>query len=301
MLDVYVSGKCSRVSPEAPVPVVDIKETVYQLGGAANVAFNLDRLGCTVFLYGSIGSDYSGNAVADFWRNSLKPESRLFVLQNKRTTTKTRIIANGQQVVRYDEDHFFHWDDPIDVEHFMKGIASNILSSNAVILTDYNKGILSDSLSKELVSFCSRKNVPCFVDPKDGWEKFTGAYCIKPNRYELERNTNIRIDWHSGLHLQLNGICRALNLNYLLVTLGGDGMVLSEQYDCFPIVPIKRDVFDVSGAGDTVIATLAAAHGAGMSMLEAAMLANRAASIVVGKKGTQPITILELQNDCRCS
>jgi len=288
MLDTYIYGSCDRVSPEAPVPVVNVNKFCHQLGGAANVALNITSLGARVALFGSAAVE---GGVARLWRETV-PADNLFVLSGSKETKKTRVIANGQQVVRYDQDAHFTWE-PEREALFLEKAFHAILTSNAVILADYNKGFLTDSVSEKLVAFSARKSVPCFVDPKDGWGKFSGCFCLKPNKYELERNYP-GVDWHGHLDNQLRGICRGLNIDNILLTLGEGGMVLASPDDFFTIRSRAKEVFDVSGAGDTAIATLATAYSSGLSMKESAILANQAAGIVVGKRGTRPITIEEL-------
>jgi len=284
MLDWYIRGFCARVSPEAPVPVVDVESMQSALGGAGNVAANCASLGCQVDLVGACGQDASTDQETDLVHGACRAkgiEPWLYPVANC-NTVKTRIIANGQQVVRCDVDGEVLRTLVLDSDAYM--------NAHAIILSDYGKGVVSQEVAQKLIS----TKIPVFIDPKDGdWEKYRGAFCIKPNEYELERHLGYlpKDEQFSSVFAHL---AEKYGFRCILLTRGAKGMVLWRYGWNGPAVigAVKQEVFDVSGAGDTAIAVFAAAQELGL--LEAAQLANRAAGIVVGKRGTSVITKEEL-------
>lgn len=301
MLDRYTWGVVQRISPEAPVPVVRVLDTSMVLGGAGNVAANLAGLGCGVNVIGLCGDDEAG-----------KQLSRMFLEKNitgdlitdisRATTIKTRIMAKGQQLFRLDEEN----PDPADHEiskKIMSAVAKNIQSSQAVILSDYGKGLLqSQDLCSDIIALCRKKGLPVIVDPKGtDWERYKSATAVTPNAAELSLVTprNIHQD-ENALESAAQDVRRAYALDWLLVTRGPKGMCLSGPDDSvLKISAVAREVFDVSGAGDTVIAAFSAGVAAGLTFQDAAALANTAAGIAVGKLGTQPVTRTELETVIR--
>lgn len=296
MLDRYISGKVRRISPEAPVPIVKVQRTSETLGGAGNVAFNLVSLGCGVTVVGMCGNDSEGVAL----RNLLAAkgiEDCLTVDDSRPTITKTRIISQKQQMLRMDVE---------DITPPAAGVASDIRASvlerlrtsDAVILSDYGKGFLADSAFVQEIIHTGRKiGIPILVDPKGtDWERYRGASGITPNTMELEAVVGSPLEEaESRLIASAKEIRFRFNLDWLLVTRGPLGMCLIDSQDEAVLVPAQaREVFDVSGAGDTVIATLSASMAAGLPLVEAARAANLAGGIVVGKSGTQPILYSEL-------
>lgn len=295
MLDCYFWGDASRVSPEAPVPVVKIEKKTWLLGGAGNVATNLAGLGCEAVLVGITGRDASGdrlrklisaaNITDETVTDSLRP-----------TTTKTRVLARRQQVVRLDEEEIH----PLsaDMEKRILSAAGEALSRcGAVVLSDYGKGMfLSPEFTSRLIDMGNAANVPVFVDPKEtGWERYCGTTCITPNTAELEGVVGKKLDNDALLEKEAAALREKLDLEWLLVTRGAEGMGLfGKQGDPGYFAANAREVFDVSGAGDTVISTLAACVATGMSFGDAVGVSNLAAGIVVGKLGTQPVLWEEL-------
>jgi len=295
ILDRYIWGNVARISPEAPVPVVRVRRQTMNLGGAGNVAMNLKGLGCPQVLIGAIGNDEAGRQVVDLLETSDIPHF-LITRSNLPTTTKTRIIGHNQQLLRLDDEI----PDPIGADHsdqIKKFLTQSLAVATAVILSDYGKGTLSAEMSTHVIAACRAKQIPVFVDPKGvSWESYRNAFCITPNSLELSQIAPFEDDDHAQLESQAQKTIQQFQLECLLVTQGARGMSLFRTAQpTQQIAAQTQEVFDVSGAGDTVVAMAAAAYGAGISMPEAAELANLAAGIVVGKIGTQPIDGVVLQ------
>ena len=296
MMDRYIWGKVGRISPEAPVPVVNLLRTTETLGGAGNVAFNLVSLGCQVTVIGVCGQDATGQAL----RALLAKKGiidRLVLDPERPTITKTRIMAHKQQMLRLDEES----NRPIsaDVAQKIASAFSKALDKcRAVILSDYGKGIFAgEALIQKLIAGARQKGVPVLVDPKGAdWRRYQGASGVTPNTAELEAVAQMPLEEdEAALIASARRIRAQYALSWLLVTRGAQGMCLIDAQDTPVMIPAQaREVYDVSGAGDTVIATLAAALAIGMPLAEAARTANLAAGIVVGKLGTQPILLSEL-------
>lgn len=295
MLDCYYWGNVGRISPEAPVPVVKVSQKTFSLGGAGNVAANLSGLGCSAAVIGLIGQDEASGQLRDLLA-AFQIEDRCIDDTGRPTITKTRIMASKQQVVRLDEE---------DGRSIGTETADRILSAaakllpqvNAVILSDYGKGMFdSHPFIQALIRSCRKMDVPVFIDPKGReWERYAGATCITPNTAELELAVGAPVTLKTDLIPVGRDIRRKLALDWLLVTRGSNGMALfGEEASPLMIAARAREVFDVSGAGDTVIATLAACVAAKMDVTDAASVANNAAGIVVGKLGTQPVNWQEL-------
>lgn len=297
MLDRYVWGDVSRISPEAPVPVVRVGSRTQVIGGAGNVAANLAGLGCTVSLIGIKGKDDTGDALVSLCRDK-GIEARFITINHRPTTTKTRIMARKQQLFRMDEEITDTLPDK-DKNTILSLFEDLLPEVDAVILSDYGKGIMqTPGLCQDLISLSKKYRVPSLVDPKGkGWERYTGATCITPNTSELEAITDVRFDEDEELLIEtMNRTKKKYKLKCLVLTRGSKGMCVADSDDAPLFLPTQaREVFDVSGAGDTVIATLAAGVGKGLSFVKAAELANIAAGIVVGKVGTQPVNLLELE------
>jgi len=295
IMDRYIWGDVTRISPEAPVPVVKVKRTTANLGGAGNVAMNLKGLGCTPILVGTRGEDPNGAVLMDILnRESL--EHHILTIPDHITTTKTRIIGQRQQVVRLDEESS-NYIIPVLHAQLMKHIKSICSTVDAVIISDYGKGLMTENITREIIKHCCAEKMPVFVDPKGvSWERYSNATCITPNTSELYLTAPYDMQDESDLEKQATKLMQKLALEYLLVTRGSQGMTLFAKNASPTRIPAKaKEVFDVSGAGDTVIATITATFAAGLTMQEAAEIANKAASVVVGKIGTQPIEAIELR------
>jgi D-beta-D-heptose 7-phosphate kinase/D-beta-D-heptose 1-phosphate adenosyltransferase len=294
MLDRYLIGDTDRLSPEAPVPVVAVRHSRLALGGAANVAANVAALGAAGDLAGVIGDDDHGAAVrTELVVRGLSPD-HVVTVADRPTTTKTRVIARGQQVVRIDEesDQVLAPEDAHRLEQRVLGL---ITSADAVVLEDYNKGILQPELIRTVIDAARRRGVPVVVDPKyRHFFAYGGATVFKPNRRELEAALGATVD----LAREPDALIRArerLGVDNLLLTLGAEGMLLiGAEAEPMSISSRAREVYDVSGAGDTVTAWVAAALAAGATVLEAAYLANYAAGVEVAKAGVATVSADEV-------
>lgn len=293
MLDVYINGQSSRLSPEAPVPVVNVSNIQYLLGGAGNVAANLRSLGCKVNLVSVLGVDQNADKFIKIANSKgIKIDDFYFVLHNP-TITKTRVIANRQQLVRYDSEVL---PTSIDCLDYTDRILNAIKGVDAIIISDYDKGLVTNDVARFIIT---NSRCPVFVDPKDNdWDKFYGATCIKPNKYELEHYIGCIPNNHEMKELG-HAIMTKHNFDALLLTLGEDGMLLWQTGIYKDPVAFKPNgqikVYDVSGAGDTAISVLAAAY-CKYGITVAAHMANVAAGIVVTKPGTAQITERELEH-----
>ncbi|HSC67602.1 MAG TPA: bifunctional D-glycero-beta-D-manno-heptose-7-phosphate kinase/D-glycero-beta-D-manno-heptose 1-phosphate adenylyltransferase HldE [Cellvibrio sp.] len=290
MLDRYWHGSSSRISPEAPVPVVKIGQTDDRPGGAANVALNMAALGSSVSLIGVVGDDEAGEIL----RTRLTAANIKIDLQvsaSKPTVTKLRIISRHQQLLRMDFEEKFDADDVSEIDGKVR---SAIRQAGALILSDYSKGSLADC--QKLIAMAREQGVPVLVDPKgNSFSHYRGATILTPNFHEFEAIVGKCID-EQDVVAKGSTLMYELDLQALLVTRGEHGMTLLRPGEPELHLPARgREVFDVTGAGDTVIATLAAALAAGQPLPESTALANMAAGIVVGKLGTASISAPELR------
>lgn len=293
MLDKYVYGTISRISPEAPVPVVDIDKTEYRLGGAANVANNIKALEAEPILIGVIGNDYDSRHYLDVMK-MLGLSTEGIIKDNSRpTTAKTRVIAHSQHVLRVDseiKDDISNNTRRKIIEFFTK----NIKSFAAVILQDYNKGVLTGEMITQIISVCRKYKKPIYVDPKfHNFFEFRDVTVFKPNRKETADILAMKIDGEESVKEAGRILIDRLNCEYLVLTRGEKGMMLFDKEKNKTVIlniPTKaRKVADVSGAGDTVISTIAVMLAGGANIIEAVMLANQAAGIVCEEVGIIPI------------
>jgi D-beta-D-heptose 7-phosphate kinase/D-beta-D-heptose 1-phosphate adenosyltransferase len=296
MLDVYLTGDVERVSPEAPVPVVRVRDRRYALGGAANVAQNVAALGATADLVATVGSDESAIRLRDLLKKQ-GSGSRGLVPVNRPTTTKTRIVARAQQVVRVDEEI----DDDCtgaEIAKLNTAVSRAVKECDALILEDYNKGVLVAPVIAHAMGAARKKGIPVVVDPKyRNFFSYTGATIFKPNRRELEAALGAAVDVEHPRTLP--GLVEKLGVEAILLTLSERGMALIEKGATMKegvhrIPTTARAVYDVVGAGDTVTAYLAAMLAGGATALEAAIIANFAAGVEVGKLGAATVTTGEV-------
>jgi D-beta-D-heptose 7-phosphate kinase/D-beta-D-heptose 1-phosphate adenosyltransferase len=291
MLDQFLWGRVARISPEAPVPVVEISSETFHLGGAANVAGNVRALGGEAVVAGVVGDDPAGVRV----RRALAEggiEDALSVADGARpTTVKTRIIAHHQQVVRADREVAHDVAGSLE-RALLESVRAALPSCSAVILSDYQKGVVTPSLMKSVLAAARRHGVPVLVDPKvRHFALYRRVTVVTPNQAEAEQATGVRIRSEDDLAEAGARILRRLQCQAALVTRGEQGMTLFEPARRPLHIPTAaREVFDVTGAGDTVIATLGLALCARAKLAEAARLANVAAGVVVGKLGTATAT-----------
>jgi D-glycero-beta-D-manno-heptose-7-phosphate kinase len=290
MLDGYFWGDVKRISPEAPVPVLEVEDEFFRFGGAANVAFNILTLGGIPVPVGVIGNDTYGNIFSSLIKEK-KMEHDGIILDNERpTTTKTRVIANNQHVVRIDKESKAYINNKIETK-ILSYVETNLSKLDGIILQDYNKGILTPSLITKIISLANKKNILITVDPKfDNFFEYKNVTVFKPNRKETETVLGIRIKDDKDISSAGRNLLQKLNSKYVLLTLGEAGIAVFEDGDKERRMPTKaRKVADVSGAGDTVISTLTIGLAAGANIYEACFLANYAAGIVCGEVGIVPI------------
>ncbi|MFH1146363.1 MAG: D-glycero-beta-D-manno-heptose-7-phosphate kinase [Pseudomonadota bacterium] len=296
MMDQFIWGKVSRISPEAPIPVVDVQKESMMLGGAGNVASNLISLGARVLLCGVVGHDAMGrDIVHELKRRGCTAEGIIFE-KNRPTTVKTRVVAHGQQVVRFDREQRAEIKEET-ADQILSFVQKNLSDTDAVIVSDYSKGVVCAGLMDKLRPVFNRRKVIWAVDPKTRDVKmFRGATIFTPNQNEAEIISGIRIGSEESLRMAGDRILRLLNAKAVLVTRGDAGMALFEKDgELFTIPTVAKEVYDVTGAGDTVIAAMALGLAAGLKTSQAAILANFAAGIVVGKIGTATVRPEELE------
>jgi D-glycero-beta-D-manno-heptose-7-phosphate kinase len=293
MLDAYLRGVASRISPEAPVPVVRVEEEWRALGGAANVAANVTALGGSCQLIGCIGDDRAGADLLEELRRAGIGSEGMVATAGRPTTVKTRIMARHQQVARFDHETESELDQAV-ADDVVAAAVRMLPQVDAVVLEDYNKGLLTRSVIHRTMSAAVAAGLPVIVDPKlRHFFDYQGATIFKPNRGELSAALRGPVEAEDPAWLE--AVRRQLGCRHLLVTLGEDGMVLlTEEGELMRVPTVARSVYDVSGAGDTVTAVLALALAAGTSVVEAALLANHAAGIEVGKAGVATVNPDEL-------
>ena len=289
MLDEFLWGSVARISPEAPVPVVEITSQTFHLGGAANVASNVRSLGGRAAVGGVVGRDAAGQRLRDALVRTGVEDA--LTLDDRPTTHKTRIIAHHQQVVRADREATDEINSALE-DALAGALARSARGAGAIILSDYQKGVVTRGLMKKVLRAARRVGAPLLVDPKvRHFALYRGAAVVTPNQMEAEQATGVRIRDAASLHEAGRKVLKSLRCRAALITRGEHGMALFEEGRKPVEIPTAaRQVFDVTGAGDTVIATLALALAAGAALPEAAMLANYAAGVVVGKIGTATVS-----------
>ena len=291
MLDRYWHGGTSRISPEAPVPVVHVNQNEERAGGACNVALNISTLGAQCTVMGLCGDDEAANVLEKMLKDiGVNPQ---FVrMPENATVTKLRVMSRHQQLMRLDfEDGFIGQ----DLSGLEQAFAAQLDDHNLVVCSDYGKGSLRQV--SRLIELCNQKNIPVLVDPKGSdFEKYSGASLITPNLSEFEAVVGT-CESEDDLVEKANALSEQFNIEALLVTRSEHGMSLMQQdYDPVHLPTHAREVFDVTGAGDTVISTLAAALGAGVTLERAMVLSNLAAGVVVAKSGTASVSLEELEH-----
>ncbi len=291
MLDEFIWGRVARISPEAPVPVVEVTRESVHLGGAANVAANVRALRGEVVLCGVLGDDDAARQVENALRASGVESALVPAADGRPTTRKTRIVAHHQQVVRADRER----SDPIDAvtrARLLQVVRRALPGCGALIVSDYQKGVIEPGLMRAVLALARRHGVPVLVDPKvRHFALFRRVRLITPNQLEAEQATGVRIRSQADLLAAGARILASLRCDAALITRGEHGLSLFERgRDVLHVPATAHEVFDVTGAGDTVIATLGLALAAGAGLGEAARLANHAAGVVVAKLGTATAT-----------
>lgn len=295
MLDHYIFGHASRLSPEAPVPIVNVRKENKIIGGAANVASNLIDLGARVSLAGIIGDDSFGEEIKAILQTK-NIDTQLILKDSSRTTTvKTRVIASNHQIVRIDHENIHDIDNQLE-DIFFNSLHPLLESSDIIILSDYNKGLLTKNLCLRIIESCNQLQKRIIVDPKGlDYTKYKGSFVIKPNRKELaEAAKTERIENQEELVKAANVIFSTTDATYLIVTLSEGGIAIITPDSCEILPVMATEVYDVTGAGDTVIATLSYCVAQGFSIEEACHIANYAASIVIKHIGSATTTVEEI-------
>lgn len=294
MIDHYLWGSCNRISPEAPVQVVSVEKESSVLGGAGNVITNLLSLGSDVSIFSVVGDDENGKEMKRLLSEASVKSINIFNEIGRRTTKKSRIISSNQQVIRYDDETT----ENILLSsqfHLLEALKKELFSYDLIILSDYGKGVLTPNLTKDIISLAKDFNKPILVDPKGvDYSKYRGATLLTPNKQEASIATNISIVDQNSLTIAVKNLKDELQLDYSIVTLSEDGIaLLDDEMELIPTV--AREVFDVTGAGDTVIASLGVALSSGFSIKEACEFANKAAALVVAKVGSATVTLNEVE------
>jgi len=295
MLDEYLWGKADRISPEAPVQVVDVLREDLRLGGAGNVANNLAALGCQVSVASVVGEDENGwTLLKAFNRQGIET---LGILQepSRRTGRKTRVLATNQQIVRIDRESREPLSTSIE-KKLCDWLQTHLAGFDVVLISDYLKGVLTHQVLRTVISAAQKRRIPVLVDPKgNDYRKYRGATCLTPNRKEAEAASGIPIRCLATLQEAASALMTMAELNNLLITRSEEGMSLfCGNGETVHIPTVAREVFDVTGAGDTVLALLACGVAGGLDLAEAARLANVAAGIAVAKLGTSTVTPTEI-------
>ncbi|MDD2828619.1 MAG: D-glycero-beta-D-manno-heptose-7-phosphate kinase [Sulfuricurvum sp.] len=294
MIDHYLWGGCERISPEAPVQVVDIARETTVLGGAGNVINNLAALGSSVFVAGVIGDDEIGEELQKMLNNLGVSTDGLVIQEARKTSKKSRIVASNQQILRYDRESKEAISE--SSAHAVVAYAASIMDQcDVVILSDYGKGVITDAVAQGIISHARAFGKKVLVDPKGkDYTKYRGAYLLTPNKKEASEATGMSINDDVSLRQALLSLKETCDLECSMITLSEDGIAIDDgTMRRFPTV--AREVFDVTGAGDTVIASLSFALSCGMSIDDAAKFANRAAAVVVGKIGSATVTLDEIE------
>ena len=293
MIDHYLWGKCERISPEAPVQIVNIDKESSVLGGAGNVINNLRALGSRVDVLSVVGDDYVANELKALLENIKVQSNMLIIEQNRKTSKKSRLIASQQQVLRYDNESIEDISSASEKEIINK-LSANISNYDVVILSDYGKGVLTTKLTQEIISISNKNKVKVFVDPKGkDYSKYKGAYTLTPNKKEAIEASNILINDNESLEKAIKKLKEECELEVSLITLSESGIAIFD--DNLRIKPtVAREVYDVTGAGDTVIASIAFAIANHMKIDDAIQFANLAAGVVVGKIGSATASLDEI-------
>jgi D-beta-D-heptose 7-phosphate kinase/D-beta-D-heptose 1-phosphate adenosyltransferase len=299
ILDHYVYGETSRISPEAPVPVVDVTHEDYRCGGAANVVHNLVTLGAETIVCGMIGNDFNGKKLLNLFDEIRVSVKGIYESKERKTTAKTRIIANNQQITRVDREKR----SPLskkEADFFISFVADNLDSIDVAVFSDYNKGMFSGPFTHKLINIIrteSKKYIPIIVDPKpENFNLYKGVDLITPNHHEAKAIFNVCFGHKplvDGAEIKIRD---HLGVKAVLVTRGREGMTLFEDGNIQIHIPtIAKKVFDVTGAGDTVVAVMALSTASGLKLSDGAMLANFAAGLVIAEMGAASVSACDLK------
>jgi len=298
MIDHYIYGSASRLSPEAPVPIVNVKNESTTLGGAGNVVQNLVALGAKVMVAGLVGDDASGEQLIGMLAGEGVKTNAIIKDKTRSTTVKTRVLVGSHQLVRVDREDTGAISSELE-DKLIAELESNIEKADIVLLSDYNKGLFASGITQRLIKIAEAHQKKVVIDPKGlNYEKYKGAFIIKPNRKELaEAAKTEKIGNLAELENAAKTIFLQTDANYLIVTLSEEGMAIVTKQNSL-LLPVKAtEVFDVTGAGDTVIAVIAYFIALGLPVEEACELANHAAAIVIRHIGSATTTVDEILAD----
>jgi rfaE bifunctional protein kinase chain/domain len=304
MIDKYLVGKVSRISPEAPVPVVDLMKTDNRLGGAANVALNIKALGATPFLCSVIGNDEASEQFEDLLKNENLSSEGILKSDSRITTVKTRVLAKSQQLLRFDSEIKTALNETI-ARQFLNQLVHiiNTKKIDVVLLQDYNKGVLTPFLIESVIKICRQKNIPTTVDPKkENFFAYRGVTLFKPNLKEITEAVDFTPDSDnlSTLKQAAKVVTNRLNNTYTLITLSEKGIFLDTENKNSIIIPTEpRNISDVCGAGDTVISVISLGLALGLDMEKVARMANLAGGIVCESVGVVPVNKQKLLREYR--
>lgn len=300
MLDHYIFGTVDRISPEAPVPVINVRNEEFRLGGAANVANNIKSLGAEPIPIGIIGNNQIGEKIAQLFENMHISTKGLFRIDNRPTTQKIRLIAHQQQVARVDFEEIEDISDKL-ADEIIAFIKENIDTIDGIIVQDYNKGLLTENLITQLIDISNDNTKLIAVDPKaKNFFSYKDVTVFKPNNSEFRHNMNITSDNKDAFISAGRDLMKRVNCQYLVITQGQDGLTVFKRDDTYFCIPtFAQQVYDVSGAGDTIISTLTLSLLANCSIRKSAIIANHAAGVACGKLGVQPVYQEEIVNSFR--
>jgi D-beta-D-heptose 7-phosphate kinase/D-beta-D-heptose 1-phosphate adenosyltransferase len=295
MLDEFIWGEVRRISPEAPVPVVEVKRETWSPGGAGNVVSNLLALGAEATPIGIIGDDEAGGKLHHLFEQIFAETSGVIRAPARPTTRKSRIVAHSQQMVRADREERSSITNEIE-DRVIAAADSALANAHALIISDYDKGLLTLRVLRAVIDAARSRGKIISLDPKiRNFQHYRRVDVITPNQLEAERATQIEITDESSLAAAAHRIREMLDCKNVLITRGEHGMSMLNEHGAMTHIPtVAREIFDVTGAGDTVIATLTLALAAGAGLEEAAVIANHAAGVVVGKVGTATTSLTEL-------
>lgn len=294
MLDSYLWGAAERISPEAPVPVVAVKEESKSLGGAGNVAANLVSLGANVSMSSVLGSDEAAKIIKEKLTELGVNTEAIFENNERVTSLKTRVMAGSHQIVRFDKETKSEISQDCEKKIF-DFASANASKFDAILLSDYKKGALTDELTQKLITLANSLNIPVLADPKGSdYTKYRGATLLTPNKKEAAEATKIEIRNDETLYAAGIKLKRELNLKHSVITLSEDGIGIFDEEGTTKLPTLAQEVFDVTGAGDTAISALGIALALGADIVEAARFANKAAAVVVAKVGSATATLEEI-------
>lgn len=297
MIDSYLVGTCNRIALDAPVPVMDVKEEKDVLGGAGNVIRNLSSLGAKVSVMSVVGSDDNAKLLKHML-DEVETKSFLLEQKGRKTSKKTRIMSNNQQIFRFDHEsrNNISFD---SVKKLYSKLQEKIKAYDAILLADYGKGVLTKDFTQKIITYANKHNVKVIVDPfgRD-YSKYEGAHLIIPNKSEAERTTDIDIDNNDRLLDALKEMKKKYNTKEAIITLSEEGVAVLNENNKLSVLPtVPLEVFDITGSGDTLLASIGYALAGDNDIINSVEFANLATGVVLRKAGTATVSIEEIQSD----